>query len=204
VVLALSISYLGIIAVQPAYADSPTSTAASVLGYESALTGYKSLDGSDRTGWKESNETVGRIGGWRNYAKEAYKANQAEANAAAAGNAPMEDVSEAMEPAMTKPLPDVNATRMDPATDAPAKPDRSSITDQPMMPAGKPLSPPTQMLSYQSVLSDYRHYDDNPPGDWRAANERVGQIGGWRTYAKEAYEASQREASTDTLSGDSQ
>lgn len=27
--------------------------------------------------------------------------------------------------------------------------------------------------------------DDPPPADWRAANERVERIGGWRAYARE-------------------
>lgn len=27
--------------------------------------------------------------------------------------------------------------------------------------------------------------DDPPPADWRAANERVARVGGWRTYARE-------------------
>lgn len=27
--------------------------------------------------------------------------------------------------------------------------------------------------------------DDPPPADWRAANDRVERVGGWRTYARE-------------------
>lgn len=27
--------------------------------------------------------------------------------------------------------------------------------------------------------------DDPAPSDWRAANERVARVGGWRTYARE-------------------
>jgi hypothetical protein len=27
--------------------------------------------------------------------------------------------------------------------------------------------------------------DNPPPADWRAANQRVERIGGWRTYARE-------------------
>ncbi|MDR7334266.1 hypothetical protein [Roseateles asaccharophilus] len=27
--------------------------------------------------------------------------------------------------------------------------------------------------------------EDPPPADWRAANERVERVGGWRTYARE-------------------
>ena len=41
-------------------------------------------------------------------------------------------------------------------------------------------------LQYQSPLTNYRRYDDQAVQPWREANDRVGQIGGWRTYAKEA------------------
>lgn len=75
-----------------------------------------------------------------------------------------------------------------------AVPDPAVATPRPAAPA--PLT-----VAYQSATSDYRLYDDNPPGDWRAANERVGEIGGWRTYAKEAYEASKRKSQEDASSG---
>lgn len=41
-------------------------------------------------------------------------------------------------------------------------------------------------LPYTSTLSAYQAYADQPVQPWREANDRVGQIGGWRTYAKEA------------------
>ena len=40
-------------------------------------------------------------------------------------------------------------------------------------------------LTYNSVLSRYKPMTDQKLGAWRAANDRVGQIGGWRTYLKE-------------------
>ena len=40
---------------------------------------------------------------------------------------------------------------------------------------------------YGSAFDGYRPYSDQPVLSWREANDRVGQIGGWRTYAKEAY-----------------
>ena len=187
---------------QLAFADSHSS--ATPLGYESALTGYKSMDGSEPTAWKKSNEAVGEIGGWRAYANEAYQANKAEANAASAGEATVEQGAEDMEPAVTTPLPNVSATRLDPAANARVSSDESSMNDQSKMHAAEQPSSPPVTLSYQSALSNYRLYDDNPPGDWRSANERVGEIGGWRTYAKEAYEASKRKMQMDDISGDSQ
>lgn len=35
-------------------------------------------------------------------------------------------------------------------------------------------------------LKHYQGWRDEPLRDWRQANERVGEIGGWRTYLREA------------------
>ena len=41
-------------------------------------------------------------------------------------------------------------------------------------------------LQYSSTLASYKGYADQAVQSWREANDRVGLIGGWRTYAKEA------------------
>ena len=41
-------------------------------------------------------------------------------------------------------------------------------------------------LGYLSPISGYQPYVDQPVQSWREANDRVGRIGGWRAYAKEA------------------
>lgn len=41
-------------------------------------------------------------------------------------------------------------------------------------------------LEHRSVLRQYRPAHDVPPIDWRAANDTVTRIGGWRAYAREA------------------
>jgi hypothetical protein len=46
----------------------------------------------------------------------------------------------------------------------------------------------TPALDYQSPLTDYRGLGDEPMHNWREANELVGRIGGWRTYAQEPWE----------------
>ena len=38
---------------------------------------------------------------------------------------------------------------------------------------------------YQSALRDYRGFTDPERGPWRELNDRVGQRGGWRAYARE-------------------
>lgn len=42
-----------------------------MLVYRSTLTGYRRLGDDEPVPWREANDTVGRIGGWRAYAREA-------------------------------------------------------------------------------------------------------------------------------------
>jgi len=55
--------------------------------YTSPLTGYRRLGEDRRVDWKEANETVNRIGGWRAYAREAQQPDAA-ASAPAASTQP--------------------------------------------------------------------------------------------------------------------
>ncbi|MGP1691485.1 MAG: hypothetical protein ACTS6O_03150 [Giesbergeria sp.] len=41
--------------------------------YRSSLANYRALSDEKVTSWKETNDNVGRIGGWRAYAKEAQE-----------------------------------------------------------------------------------------------------------------------------------
>lgn len=41
-------------------------------------------------------------------------------------------------------------------------------------------------VRHESAFSTYRPHVDTPVGDWRAANEAVNRIGGWRAYGREA------------------
>jgi hypothetical protein len=47
--------------------------AAAALPYQSAMEGYRPFSDEKITNWKKANETVGKIGGWRVYAKEAHE-----------------------------------------------------------------------------------------------------------------------------------
>lgn len=53
------------------------------LVYRSGLRSYRRLDPNAALSWREANDQVGRIGGWRAYAREA-NAPEADAGAAAA------------------------------------------------------------------------------------------------------------------------
>lgn len=51
-----------------------------------------------------------------------------------------------------------------------------------------PLDPQVRVpaASYQSPLANFRRLGDDTPVSWKAANETVNRIGGWRAYAREA------------------
>lgn len=45
---------------------------------------------------------------------------------------------------------------------------------------------------YQSPFANYKRYADQAVESWTAANDRVGLIGGWQAYAREAQAATQQ------------
>lgn len=60
----------------------------------------------------------------------------------------------------------------------------------------------TAPLVYRSALGDYRKAAaESPPTAWRAANDTVERIGGWRAYAREAAAAPAAAASAPGGSG---
>lgn len=46
-----------------------------------------------------------------------------------------------------------------------------------------PSSPP---LAYPSAFEGYKAYTDEPTANWKATNDEVARIGGWREYARQA------------------
>lgn len=46
--------------------------------------------------------------------------------------------------------------------------------------------PPTAPTDTAAPLEVYQSWRDAPVADWRAANERVHAVGGWRTYLRES------------------
>jgi hypothetical protein len=47
----------------------------------------------------------------------------------------------------------------------------------------------TSSAAYSSSLQDYQPFTDQEILPWKQANDTVGQIGGWRAYAKQAHDA---------------
>lgn len=56
---------------------------------------------------------------------------------------------------------------------------------------------PVPLLQHRSALQAYRRHAEQPLGDWRAANDEVARIGGWRAYLREAH-APEAPAAPDT------
>lgn len=64
-------------------------------GYRSAMEGYQSYSETRMVPWKEANDTVGKIGGWRAYAKEAAEVQGHPGHAGHAADAPKPAASQA-------------------------------------------------------------------------------------------------------------
>lgn len=62
-------------ATPPAPAPDPAAPGASVpaLNYRPVLAGYRTLPDGKATPWRQANEQVAAIGGWRAYAREAQQ-----------------------------------------------------------------------------------------------------------------------------------
>lgn len=55
--------------------------------YQSALQGYRPFADEPVRPWREVNDEVGKLGGWRAYGRESYEARQAERKEAGSGAA---------------------------------------------------------------------------------------------------------------------
>lgn len=83
-------SLLAAAAAAPAAPPDPLDAAAAVpsLRHESVTARHRALAEPQVAPWKASNDTVGRIGGWRAYAREAHQGASGTATAPAADAAP--------------------------------------------------------------------------------------------------------------------
>ncbi|MDO9258744.1 MAG: hypothetical protein Q7T98_02410 [Polaromonas sp.] len=70
---------------------------------------------------------------------------------------------------------------------AQAAPASAPSTAAPVNPAAASSPAPPE---YRSAFEGYQPYTDEKTLSWKEANDRVGSIGGWRVYAKEAQEPS--------------
>ncbi len=103
------------------------------VAYRSALSGYRPAGDVKVGSWRDANDTVTRIGGWRTYAREAA---QPEGTAATPAVAPSVDPSAAPSSAPPVPpsAPAAPSSTARPA--APATPPASAAASTPARPAG--------------------------------------------------------------------
>ncbi|TAG35873.1 MAG: hypothetical protein EAZ34_02500 [Polaromonas sp.] len=60
------------------------------------------------------------------------------------------------------------------------------------------LPPAATPAPYKSAFEGYRAYSDAPMLDWKAANDEVARIGGWREYARQAQNLEPQPENTST------
>lgn len=58
-------------------------------------------------------------------------------------------------------------------------------------------APRLSVSEYRSPLSAYQPYEEAESPGWKEANDRVGEIGGWRVYAREAFESEDESGDTE-------
>ncbi len=166
--------------------------------YNSAMINYSSMDGSSKGAWKQANDTVGKIGGWRTYAKEAYEASKRMDEKKISDVETSESAVEAMANEETNVESVVNEelkSEVVSAEPAMAKSDDKKMeANSKTKPSSRMTPQPIVGLSHQSATDMYRSYEEATLKEWKAANDRVGEIGGWRTYANEAYQANKKMA----------
>ncbi len=78
------------------------------LSYESSFSQYRRLGDEKPISWRDANDTVTRIGGWRVYAREAQQPDAAPSAAPSASAPPVRPASPASAPKsyeMVKPMP---------------------------------------------------------------------------------------------------
>ena len=73
------------------------------------------------------------------------------------------------------------------ASHAQPDPTASAAASQASFPA--PATPAAKSGAGASAFDGYKPHTDEPISNWKAANENVAQIGGWREYAKQAQQA---------------
>jgi len=86
--------YVGVAHAQTSTAPAPSTSPSSMAPapYRSAMEGYKPYTDEKIIDWKQANDNTGRIGGWREYAKEVQQPEAADASAKPAPDAdPLSD-----------------------------------------------------------------------------------------------------------------
>ena len=182
--LALAASSFGVSGQALADAHKPDTNGTGFIAYNSAFSAYRTLEERKNNNWAKSNETVAKIGGWRTYANQAYQANKAKQESKMPTVAAEKTVTiSAVNSPVATPIMDMPKPEQAIGTEANSDGDLSKSA--PQINSG---------LAYTSVIKAHRPYEEVTLKNWKSANDTVGEIGGWRTYANRAYKAKQQQA----------
>ena len=155
--------------------------AEAILEYESATAGYRSLDDGPATADAPAAPDAPVPG-------RAVEDGPAEMPA----ETPAETLDQAPDAAVAEPVPEpVDAD----ATPVPApvrKLQESTASRRGTKPENDPEDAPASrrpVIEYESAMEAYEMFEESDGPDWVGANDEVGRIGGWKTYAREIYES---------------
>jgi|GEM_PF-2646345 len=73
---------------------------------------------------------------------------------------------------------------------SPEKSPKKKVTGE-----SKPVRDKNSGIDYVSVFENYRSFEDLSDIGWREANDNVGRIGGWRSYARQVQAEQKKESS---------
>ncbi len=91
-IVTAALGHAGVLSAAPVSASGdPANNTATVapIQYQSPFRDYRPLGEDRNTAWKDANDTVGKVGGWRAYAREAAETNKAREDSAAAPPKPI-------------------------------------------------------------------------------------------------------------------
>jgi len=87
---------------------------------------------------------------------------------------------------------------------SPAQARHKPEEEQEVVEEQKEPDPPAFDLEYVSPLLKYKKYKEIKGPGWKESNDKVGEIGGWRVYAREAFEAEKAEEEPESDESDDQ
>ena len=82
------------------------------------------------------------------------------------------------------------------AQPGPSTPAPASQALSPASASAIPVSAATKSGAGTSAFDSYKPYTEVTPGNWKAENDNVARIGGWREYAKQAQQPENTPAPT--------
>ena len=68
--------------------------------------------------------------------------------------------------------------------------------------APESIEPRLSVPEYQSPVVGFLSFEDADPKDWKEANDRVGELGGWLFYSREAFRSNKAQEAQEAQEAD--